>query len=169
MSQNNPTGGSNQGTSNTTGGAGTGAGSGGGTTGTSGGGYGGSTTGSSTGTGGSTTGAGGGSGQQSIATSGGSGGGQSAGGGTGAGTATGLAATAQEYGQKIAEAATTAKDYVADKVSVVGDKIKDLQNTDVREVANQAKDYARQNPGQAILISAAAGLVLGLLLRGSRR
>ena len=117
MSQNNPTGGSNQGTSNTTtGGAGTGAG-----------------------------------------------------GGTGAGTATGLAATAQEYGKKVAEAASTAKDYVADKVSVVGDKIKDLQNTDVREVANQAKDYARQNPGQAILISAAAGLVLGLLLRGSRR
>ena len=115
-----------------------------------------------------TTGGGSGS-QQGIATSTGGGGGQSAGGGTGAGTATGLAATAQEYGQKIAEAATTAKDYVADKVSVVGDKIKDLQNTDVREVANQAKDYARQNPGQAILISAAAGLVLGLLIRGSRR
>lgn len=168
MSQNNPTGGSNQGTSNTTtGGAGTGAGSGGGTTGASGtgGGYGGSTTGSTGG--GSTTGTGGGS--QGLATSGGSGGGQSAGGGTGAGTATGLAATAQGYGQKIADVATTAKDYVADKVSVVGDKIKDLQNTDVREVANQAKDYARQNPGQAIMISAAAGLVLGLLLRGSRR
>lgn len=164
MSQNNPTGGSNQGTSNTTTG-GTSA-SGGGTTGTSGGGYGGSTPGS-TGTGGSTTGTGGGS--QGIATTGGSGGGQSAGGGTGAGTATGLAATAQEYGKKVAEAATTAKDYVADKVSVVGDKLKDLQNTDVREVANQAKDYARQNPGQAILISAAAGLVLGLLIRGSRR
>ena len=167
MSQNNPTGGSNQGTSNTTtGGAGTGAG--GGTTGTGGGGYGGSTTGGSTGTGGSTTGTTGGS-SQGIATTGGSGGGQGAGGGTGAGTATGLAATAQEYGQKIAEAASTAKDYVADKVSVVGDKIKDLQNTDVREVANQAKDYARQNPGQAILISAAAGLVLGLLIRSSRR
>ena len=166
MSQNNPTGGSNQGTPNTTtGGAGTGA-SGGGTTGTSGtgGGYGGSTTGSTGG--GSTTGTGG---SQGIATTGGTGGSQSAGGGTGAGTATGLAATAQEYGQKIADAASTAKDYVADKVSVVGDKLKDLQNTDVREVANQAKDYARQNPGQAILISAAAGLVLGLLLRGSRR
>jgi ElaB/YqjD/DUF883 family membrane-anchored ribosome-binding protein len=51
----------------------------------------------------------------------------------------------------------------------VGDKIKDLQNVDINEVANQAKDYARQNPGQAILISAAAGFVLGLLLRGSRR
>jgi ElaB/YqjD/DUF883 family membrane-anchored ribosome-binding protein len=95
----------------------------------------------------------------------GSGGGQ----GTGTGAATGLAAQAQEYGKKVADAASTAKDYVADKMTPVVDKIKDLQNTDVREVANQAKDYARQNPGQAILISAAAGLVLGLLIRGSRR
>ena len=110
----------------------------------------------------------------------GSGGGQdltpstkSTGGGTGAGTATGLAATAQEYGQKIAgaasTAASTAKDFVTDKVSVVGDKITDLRNKDFGEVANDAKEYARQNPGQAILISAAAGLVLGLLIRGSRR
>jgi len=93
----------------------------------------------------------------------------STGGGTGAGTATGLAATAQEYGQKIAEAASTAKEYVSDKVSVVGDKITDLRNKDFSEVADNAKEYARQNPGQAILISAAAGLVLGLLIRGSRR
>ena len=91
------------------------------------------------------------------------------GGQTGTGAATGLAATAKEYGDKIAGAATTAKDYVSDKVSVVGDKIKDLQNVDIGEVATQAKDYARQNPGQAILISAAAGFVLGLLIRGSRR
>jgi ElaB/YqjD/DUF883 family membrane-anchored ribosome-binding protein len=96
---------------------------------------------------------------------GGTGGGQ----GAGTGAATGLAATAQEYGKKVADAASTAKDYVSDKMTPVVDKIKDLQNTDVREVANQAKDYARQNPGQAILISAAAGLVIGLLIRGSRR
>ena len=89
--------------------------------------------------------------------------------GTGTGAATGLAATAQEYGQKIAGAASQAKDYVSDNVSVVGDKIKDLQNTDFNEVANNAKEYARQNPGQAILISAAAGFVIGLLIRGSRR
>lgn len=89
--------------------------------------------------------------------------------GTGAATATGLAATAKEYGGKIADAATTAKDFVTDKASVVTDKIKDLSNRDFSEVANEAKDYARKNPGQAILISAAAGLVLGLLIRGSRK
>lgn len=101
---------------------------------------------------------------QSIATGSG-GGGQSA----GAGTAAGLAQTAQEYGQKIAGAASTARDYVTDKVSVVGDKIGELRNKDFSEVASDAKEYARQNPGQALLISAAAGFVLGLLIRGSRR
>lgn len=89
--------------------------------------------------------------------------------GTGTGTATALSQTAQDYGHKISEAATQAKDYVTDKVSVVGDKLKELQNADLAEVAENAKDYARKNPGQAILISAAAGLLLGLILRGGRR
>jgi ElaB/YqjD/DUF883 family membrane-anchored ribosome-binding protein len=31
-----------------------------------------------------------------------------------------------------------------------------------------ATEYARKNPGQTILISAAAGLLLGLILRGRR-
>ena len=107
---------------------------------------------------------------QSLTSGSGVGGGQSAGsGGAGAGTATGLAQTAQEYGQKIAGAASTAKDYVSDKMSVVGDKIGELRNKDFSEVADEAKAYARQNPGQALLISAAAGFVLGLLIRGSRR
>lgn len=91
---------------------------------------------------------------------------------TGGGQGTGTAAAPAEdkgYGAKLADAASTAKDYVADKVSAIGDKLSELKNTDIKEVANQAKDYARQNPGQAILISAAAGLVLGLLIRGSRR
>lgn len=89
--------------------------------------------------------------------------------GTGAGTATALTQTAQDYGQKISDAATHAKEFVTDKVSVVGDKLKELQNADIGEVAENAKEYARKNPGQAILISAAAGMLLGLLLRGSRR
>src|ERR1044072_4600969 len=142
MSENRTSGGSNTGT---------------GSTGTGGGGYGGTSAGS---TGGSST---SGSGQGLTPSTTGTGG------GAGAGTATGLAATAQEYGQKIAGAASTAKDYVTERVSVVGDKITELRNRDFSEVANDAKEYARQNPGQAILISAAAGLVLGLLIRGSQR
>lgn len=84
------------------------------------------------------------------------------------GAAPGLAKTAREYGEKISEAATHAKDYVNDKMTVVGDKVKDLQNADLGEIAENAKDYARKNPGQAILISAAAGLLVGLIIRGRR-
>lgn len=91
-----------------------------------------------------------------------------AGTGTGAATATGLAQTAQEYGGKISEVAGQARDFVTDKVGVVGEKFKELQNADYTEIAENAKDYARKNPGQAILISAAAGLLIGLIIRGRR-
>jgi len=101
------------------------------------------------------------------ATTGGIGNTGSTGGGTG--TAAALSQTAQDYGKKVTEVATQAKDYVADKVSVVGDKLKDLQNADIGQVAENAKEYARKNPGQAMLISAGVGLLLGLLVRGSRR
>ena len=86
----------------------------------------------------------------------------------GAGAATALSQTAHDYGQKISEVATQAKDYVSDKVSVVGDKIKDLQNADLGELAENAKEYARRKPGQALLISAGVGLLLGMILRGRR-
>lgn len=85
--------------------------------------------------------------------------------GTGTETATGLAQTAQEYAGKVTEAASQARDYVTDKIGIVGDKIKEL---DFRELTANAKDYARQNPGQAILISAGVGLLLGILVRGRR-
>lgn len=88
---------------------------------------------------------------------------------TGTTAATGTAtALAQEYGGKISEAASQAKEYVGEKMTVVGDKIKELQNADFAEITENAKDYARKNPGQAILISAAAGLLVGLILRGRR-
>ncbi len=80
-------------------------------------------------------------------------------------TAAGFAQTAQQYAGKVSDAAAQAKEYVTDKVGVVGDKIKEL---DFAELTENAKDYARQKPGQAMLISAAAGLLLGVLIRGRR-
>jgi ElaB/YqjD/DUF883 family membrane-anchored ribosome-binding protein len=77
--------------------------------------------------------------------------------------------TAREYGRKIAATASKAHDYLHEKATIAGEKIKDLHRKDFNEIAGEAKDYARKNPGQAILISAAAGLFLGLLLRGGRR
>ena len=80
-----------------------------------------------------------------------------------------FADTAQEYGRKIVDAASRAGDFVSEKVNVVGHKIKNLQGKDLNEIAGEAKDYARKNPGHAILISAVAGVLLGFLLRGGRR
>ena len=76
---------------------------------------------------------------------------------------------AKECGRKIADAATRASDYIEDKARVVGDKFKDFQGKNFSEIADEAKDYARREPAKAILISAAAGLVLGFLLRNGRR
>jgi len=76
---------------------------------------------------------------------------------------------AHEYGRKIADAASRASDYIEEKAGVVGDKLKDLHGKNFNEIADEAKDYARRKPGQAILISAAAGLFLGFLLRNGRR
>jgi ElaB/YqjD/DUF883 family membrane-anchored ribosome-binding protein len=76
---------------------------------------------------------------------------------------------AQEMGQKIVDAASRAGDYIEEKAGVVGEKIKNLQGKNFSEIADEAKDYARRKPGHAILISAAAGLVLGFLLRNGRR
>lgn len=89
-------------------------------------------------------------------------------GNTGTGTATALSQTAHDYGQKISDAASHAKDFVTDKASVIGEKFKDLQNADLGEIAENAKEYARRKPGQALLISAGVGLLLGLLVRSRR-
>ena len=75
---------------------------------------------------------------------------------------------AQEYGQKIQDAASKAKDFANEKFSQAGDKFKELQNKDPKEMLEDAKDYARQKPGHALLISAAVGVVVGLLLRGRK-
>ena len=72
---------------------------------------------------------------------------------------------AQEYGQKIQDAASKARDFAGEKFAQAGDKFKELQNKDPKELIEDAKEFARQKPGQTILISAAIGLVLGFLLR----
>ena len=75
---------------------------------------------------------------------------------------------AQEYGQKIQDAAVKAKDFAGEKFAQAGDKIKELQSKDPKEIVEDAKEFARQKPGQTILISAAVGLVLGLIFRGRK-
>lgn len=76
---------------------------------------------------------------------------------------------AQEYGQKLQDAAAKAKDYANEQFTVASDKFKELQQKDPQQIVDDAKEYARQKPGQTILISAAVGLVLGLILKGGRK
>ena len=75
---------------------------------------------------------------------------------------------AQEYGQKLQDVAAKAKDFAGERFAQAGDKLKELQNKDPKELIEDAKDYARQKPGQTILISAAIGMVIGFLLKGRR-
>lgn len=72
---------------------------------------------------------------------------------------------AQEYGQKIQDAASKAKDFAEEKFAAAGEKFKELSNKDPKELVEDAKEYARQKPGQAILVSAAVGLIIGFLLK----
>lgn len=72
---------------------------------------------------------------------------------------------AQEYGQKFQDAAGKAKDFANEKLVQATDKFNELKDKDPQEVVEDAKDYARKNPGQTILISAAVGLVLGMIFR----
>ena len=72
---------------------------------------------------------------------------------------------AQEYGTKFQDAAEKAKVYAEEKLAWAGDKFNELKDKDPKEIVEEAKEYARQKPGQTILISAAIGLVIGFLLR----
>ena len=75
---------------------------------------------------------------------------------------------AQEYGQKLQDAAAKAKDFAGEKFAQAGDKFKELQGKDPKELVEDAKEFARQKPGQTILISAAIGMVIGFLLKGRK-
>jgi ElaB/YqjD/DUF883 family membrane-anchored ribosome-binding protein len=55
-----------------------------------------------------------------------------------------------------------ARDYVGSKYSQAKEK---AQEIDVPEFVDQIRTYVRSNPGKALLISVAAGFVIGLLLR----
>jgi len=72
---------------------------------------------------------------------------------------------AQEYQQKFQDAAVKAKDYASEKFAQASDKFKELSNKEPKELVEEAKEFARQKPGHAIIVSAVVGLILGLLLK----
>src|SRR5688500_16166659 len=72
---------------------------------------------------------------------------------------------AQEYGAKVQDAAGKAREFAGEKMAWAEDKFRELKDKDPKELVEDAKEFARQKPGQTILISAAIGLVLGFLLK----
>mgnify|MGYP001772880168 CR=1 FL=1 len=73
-----------------------------------------------------------------------------------------------EYQQKLQEGAMKAKEYINEKFNQANEKFKEISNKDPKELIEDAKEFVKKNPGQAVLISAAVGLILGVLLRGRR-
>ena len=62
----------------------------------------------------------------------------------------------------------TTQQQLSEQEIIRRDKLKELQNKDPKEIVEDAKQYARENPGRTILVSAAVGVVIGLLLKGRR-
>jgi ElaB/YqjD/DUF883 family membrane-anchored ribosome-binding protein len=58
---------------------------------------------------------------------------------------------------------------VSDSVTQGVDRIRQMDREDYEQAWQSVKTRASQNPGQTILISAAVGLVLGMMMRGGRR
>lgn len=76
-----------------------------------------------------------------------------------------IRAQAQQFGQQATDAFNVARTRASEYLGQANEKFKDLQGKDASQLAEEAKDFARRKPTQALAISAAAGLVLGLLLR----
>ncbi len=72
---------------------------------------------------------------------------------------------AQDYQQRFQDAAVKAKDFASEKLTQASDKFKELSSKEPKELIEEAKEFARQKPAQAIVVSAAIGLILGLLLK----
>jgi ElaB/YqjD/DUF883 family membrane-anchored ribosome-binding protein len=72
---------------------------------------------------------------------------------------------AQDYGQRIQDVAGKARVFAEEMMAWAGDKFKEIQDKDPKQLVEDAKEFARQKPGQTILISAAVGLVIGMILR----
>lgn len=78
-------------------------------------------------------------------------------------------AQAEDFGKRINDAAIRAKEFASEKFAQAENKFNELKDKDPREIVENAKEYTRQNPGQALLITAAVGVVIGMILRGRRK
>ena len=68
---------------------------------------------------------------------------------------------------RVSEQASRAKDRVSEQATRAKDGMKELPNKSIGELADSVTDYAKEHPGQTILVSLGVGALLGMLL--SRR
>lgn len=93
---------------------------------------------------------------------------------------------AQGATETVKEKLGHAKDYVGERYQAVSEKVRSRYETvshaakekaaevkskveqiEMDDVVDQARDYIRSNPGKALLISIGIGFVIGLIMRGS--
>ena len=74
--------------------------------------------------------------------------------------------------EKLSDAASQARERVSGMTNQARDmmsgQVQHMREMDWQGLSDNAMNYARQNPGQAMLISVGFGFMLGLLLRPSR-
>ena len=74
---------------------------------------------------------------------------------------------AKEGYEKAKDGVGTAKDKVSEQVSKAKAGMKEIPNKSIGELADSVTEYAKQHPGQTILVSMGVGALSGMLL--SRR
>lgn len=76
-----------------------------------------------------------------------------------------IAEASSATGQRLAQATEQAKDFVSSKVGEAGERIRGLREVDYGQMYEGVKSQIRMYPTESLLISAAIGFGLGLLLR----
>jgi ElaB/YqjD/DUF883 family membrane-anchored ribosome-binding protein len=71
--------------------------------------------------------------------------------------------------QQVRQGAEQAAHYVQDAVEQARDKFAEYRDAGVDRLRADVMDYTRQQPGTALLIAAAAGLMVGWLTAAGRR
>ncbi len=79
---------------------------------------------------------------------------------------------AERTGQQVRESAEKATVAAKERYEVAREKVKqgyDSARKNLDHLGDDVNEYVRDNPGRSLLIAAAVGFLLGLLLRGGRR
>ncbi len=86
--------------------------------------------------------------------------------------ASGMRQTAGKAGGQLREGAERASVAAREKYAVAKENVRqgyDKVTKDMDQLSQDVNEYVRHNPGKSVLIAAAVGFFLGMLMRGGRR